>query len=87
MAYFNNTGNANIYSTSFMPSELEAYPFLGQMSTTEEFNIQTDHTLAYPWIMAEQPRHLVGLLTSLGATASCGTHHYHHSSRRLVSDV
>ena len=73
MAYY-NTNNAGFYPTYSASNELEAYPFLGQMSATGEADAQTYHPLADPWNMAGQPSHLVGWSTSLQATASYGKH-------------
>jgi hypothetical protein len=69
MDYFNNTSDVNICSTSFVPGEFEAYPFLGNMSATKEVSFQAEHTLADPCNMVEQPRRLASSQPSFGATA------------------
>jgi hypothetical protein len=74
MAYFNNTNNANFYSTSFAFGEPDAYPFLSQMSATEEVDgNQTYGSLADRWGMVDRPGPMVGSPANLRATASHGT--------------
>ena len=76
MAYFNNINNADLYSTSFVFGEPDAYPFLSQLSATEEVDVsQTYGSLADRWGMVGHPRPMVGSPTSLRATASCGKRH------------
>ena len=64
MAYFNS-----YYPTS-VSGEPDAYPFLGQMSTTEGVDIGT---FTNGWGMVEQPGPTVG--SPAGLTASYGKRH------------
>jgi hypothetical protein len=76
MAYFNNTNNTNFYSTSFAFGEPDAYPFLSQMSATEDADdSQTYGSLADRWGMVERPGPMVGPPTSSWAAASYGSYH------------
>ena len=75
MTYSNNTDNTGSYPTSSAFGEPDAYPFLSQMSATEEVtNTYTYGAFTDLWGMAEQPGPTVNSSTSLSA-ASYGKHH------------
>ncbi|KAF9649843.1 hypothetical protein BDM02DRAFT_1734586 [Thelephora ganbajun] len=69
MAYFSNN-DTNFYPTSYTFGEFEEYPFLSQTLATEGANAQAYHALADHWSMAERSGSMVGLSTSLQATAN-----------------
>ena len=77
MAYFNNTNNADFYSTSSGSGEFDGYPFLGQTPTTtiEEANGQTHGIYADYWSTASQPGLAVDSSTNPPTTASYGKYH------------
>jgi len=70
MDYFNDFDNTDFYSTSYNPSDFDAYPFLDRASTTEE----THGTFADGWGMGVQPDRGVGFPRSLEPEASFGKH-------------
>jgi len=70
MAYYNNINGAGFYSTRSTYSELEVYPFLGQMSTTAEVDVQSEYSdlrrsLEYGWII-KAPRRFVSQSSGYG---------------------
>ena len=67
MDYFNIDGT-NLESTSYTAGDFDAYPFLGQTSTTEE----TNEIFADGWDAGVQPDHGVGFPRRLGVEASFG---------------
>ena len=69
MDYF-NIDDTNLESTSYTAGDFDAYPFLGQTSTTEE----THEIFADGWDAGVQPDHEVCLPRRLGVEASFGKH-------------
>ena len=73
MAYFNDTDNASFHPISDVPRGFSLYPFLVQISATEEVGMVNDHTFPDFWSMVGQPEPVVCSPTDLWATASnCG---------------
>ena len=72
MAYFNNTNDANFYSTSYTSGELDAYPVLSLTSATEGANSEAPDTFTNGWGVVRQPGYTVGSPTSLRAGPSFG---------------
>lgn len=75
MASYNNVNNSSFYYS--IPSgsvEFDSYPFLGQMSATEEANKQTTSTVDGRWNTIGWHEPMVGSSSSLQATASYGEH-------------
>ena len=73
MDYFNNTDSASFYPSSFASSELDAYPFFGQISTTKDFDVQAYNAFASCWGMTEIPSLPIGVQE----TADHGKHRCH----------
>jgi len=76
MAYFNDY--ANYYPISSAREELNTYQLLDQTPATEEANYNEGpyNTSSDYWTMPEQLGSIVGLSTSLPATAGYGEHCY-----------
>lgn len=70
MAYF-NAYNDNLYSTWTASDEFNAYPFLNQMSATEEANT-TLSPFADGWNMGGEPGHMADYSRGLGVGPSLG---------------
>ena len=77
MDYFNNADSASFYPTSSATSELDEYPFFGQISSTKDFDVQAYNAFASCWGMTEIPCIPIGASTSLQETAGHGKHCCH----------
>jgi len=77
MAYFNNTDDANPYSTSSAYEELDPYPVLNQMSVGELADIPAFNTPTHGWdmYMIDHPGPTAGSPTGPLPTTSCGKYH------------
>lgn len=72
MAYFDNTDNTNFYSAPFSSGEFMGYPFLNQVSVTEETNVQTLGTFADDWSVGGGQGCIASSSRGLGAGPSLG---------------
>ena len=75
MAHFNNTNDADFYSTSSASEELDANQTPSQRSIGEWADDQVSNTSAYDWNMVERQGLTVRSPTSSRATTSHGKYH------------
>jgi len=67
MAYFNNSNNAGLYTTTSTPGEFNAYLFPSQTSANDEANVFADD-----WSTGGQPSYMAGPSRSLRPEVGIG---------------